>query len=199
MVETRSIIVNGTEVFVRSNGEILTNKGKIKKPYIDNVGYASVTVWNKGKGKRCLVHRLVAKAFIDDYADDKQVHHLNEDKTDNRLENLIAMDMEKHMHLHKQIYPIAKQCEVCGKEFVPHKTKRKRAKTCSYECWRKTCIANAETRKKPINQYSVDGKFLRRWDSARDIQNETGFFESNINKCCKGKIRMYKGFVWKYA
>ena len=185
-------------MFVRSNGEILTNKGKVKKNQIDNAGYAAVTIWNNGKGKRCLVHRLVAKAFVDDYADDKHVHHLNEDKSDNRLENLIVMDMDEHMHLHKQIYPLVKRCEVCGKDFVPDKTKRNRAKTCSHECWLKTTKRNAEARKKPICQITLDGDLLKNWDSARDVQNELGYFESNINKCCKGKINTYKGFKWQY-
>lgn len=25
------------------------------------------------------------------------------------------------------------------------------------------------------------------------------FFESNINKCCNGRIKSYKGYVWRYA
>lgn len=45
----------------------------------------------------------------------------------------------------------------------------------------------------------IDGKEIKTWDSARDIQNSTGYFESNINKCCNGKIRSYKGYKWKYA
>ena len=29
--------------------------------------------------------------------------------------------------------------------------------------------------------------------------NETGYCESNINKCCNGKIKSYKGYIWTYA
>lgn len=31
------------------------------------------------------------------------------------------------------------------------------------------------------------------------VHHITGFFESNINKCCNGKIESYKGYVWRYA
>jgi hypothetical protein len=33
-----------------------------------------------------------------------------------------------------QILPLNKLCEVCGKTFTPRPTKRRRAKTCSWEC-----------------------------------------------------------------
>ena len=45
----------------------------------------------------------------------------------------------------------------------------------------------------------LEGNVLREWDSARDCMNETGFFDSNICKCCKGKIKSYKGYKWEYA
>jgi ribosomal protein S27AE len=38
-----------------------------------------------------------------------------------------------HAEEHR-VYPVTKTCEVCGAEFTPHRTKRKRAKTCSWEC-----------------------------------------------------------------
>jgi hypothetical protein len=101
--------------------------------------------------------------------------------------------------LHKQIYPVTKKCEICGKEFSPGKTKRKRAKTCSYECWKKSCKIGAAVRKRPVAQYSMDGELIRIWESARNIRDELGIFESNVNKCCNGKIHSYKGFIWKYA
>lgn len=41
--------------------------------------------------------------------------------------------------------------------------------------------------------------YIQTFDSARDIQNELGFFESNINKACKGKIHTAYGYIWRYA
>lgn len=56
-----------------------------------------------------------------------------------------------------------------------------------------------EKRQVAIKQYSKNGDFIKTWKSARACQNETGYFESNINKCCNGKIKSYKGYIWKYA
>jgi hypothetical protein len=58
------------------------------------------------------------------------VHHVNEDRTDNRPENLKLMTHAEHAAHHNQKHPLVKQCEVCGRDFTPAPTKRARAKTC---------------------------------------------------------------------
>ncbi|MBR6511150.1 MAG: HNH endonuclease [Phascolarctobacterium sp.] len=126
------------------------------------------------------------------------VHHINGNKKDNRIENLAVMTCKAHSILHNQKYALTKICVVCGKEFTPNPTKRNRAKVCSVQCKLKQDVKNACDRKRPIKQYSLQGDFIKTWDSARDIQNELGYFESNINKCCKGKIQSYKGYKWGY-
>lgn len=67
----------------------------------------------------------------------EHVHHKNEDRFDNRLENLVVLSSHEHQAHHKTKYPKTKACEVCGTVFTPHPTKRKRAKTCSPPCARK--------------------------------------------------------------
>lgn len=127
------------------------------------------------------------------------VHHINGDKKDNRLENLQVMTPQEHNDLHMQIYPKTKMCVVCGREFTPHKTKRKRNKVCSNDCKIVLDKANATERKKKINQYDINGVLVKCWDSGRDIQNELHIHESNVNKCCNGKIHSAYGYMWKYA
>ena len=39
----------------------------------------------------------------------EHVHHINGDKTDNRLKNLVVMTPKAHMFIHKQKYPIFKK------------------------------------------------------------------------------------------
>ena len=63
-------------------------KGKIKKQTKDKTGYFTTHLWKDGKNKCCKVHRLVAQAFLDNPNNLLQVNHKDEDKTNNRVNNL---------------------------------------------------------------------------------------------------------------
>ena len=64
-------------------------KGKIIKSKLDSRGlYIQVTLSNGKKRKTCLVHRLVALAFLDNPLEYKEVNHKDEDKTNNSVDNL---------------------------------------------------------------------------------------------------------------
>lgn len=49
---------------------------------------------------------------------------------------------------------------------------------------------------KPVDQYSPDGKFLKTWPSAKQVQQDLGI--RSICDCCKGKRKSAGKFVWKY-
>lgn len=48
------------------------------------------------------MHRLVAQYFCDDFSFEKEVHHINKNKADNRYQNLTCMSKAEHLKLHKQ-------------------------------------------------------------------------------------------------
>lgn len=50
---------------------------------------------------------------------------------------------------------------------------------------------------KPVLQYTIDGKFVREWKSTAEC-GRNGFIQSSISACCRGKLKTYKGFIWKY-
>lgn len=54
-----------------------------------------------------------------------------------------------------------------------------------------------DARKTPVYQYSLDGIFLRKWDSAVDAQNELGI--KNILRVCKSdRHKMSGGYIWSF-
>lgn len=63
-------------------------KGRTIKHGINNKGYHFVNLYKNGIGKRYLVSRLVASAFIPNPNDYPEVDHINENKNDNSVNNL---------------------------------------------------------------------------------------------------------------
>lgn len=61
---------------------------KIVKVYLDKDGYKLAHLYKEGKSVTFRVHRLVAEAFIPNPDNLPDVNHKNEDKSDNRVENL---------------------------------------------------------------------------------------------------------------
>lgn len=53
-------------------------------------------------------------------------------------------------------------------------------------------------RKKAVLQFSLDGKFIRRFEQVQHAEQELGF-RTNIHAACKGKRREAAGFLWRYA
>ena len=83
---------------VKSLGRFSTKEGKnykkirgiIRKPIFSGRGYLAVDIYKDGKQKTFMVHQLVAMAFLDHVpcGHEKVIDHINNIKTDNRVENL---------------------------------------------------------------------------------------------------------------
>ena len=73
-------------------------EGRILKLYTSRVGYLRVQLSLNSKKKMYLVHRLVAEAFIPNPDNLPEVNHLDEDKTNNRVENLEFCDRKYNIN-----------------------------------------------------------------------------------------------------
>ena len=51
---------------------------------------------------------------------------------------------------------------------------------------------------KKVLQYTLDGEFIREWDSMIEIQRQLGYRISNISYCCQGKYKQSHGYIWRY-
>lgn len=79
----------------------------------------------------------------------ESVHHINEIKTDNRIENLFVCHREEHDKAHNMkrvsYYKmhkswVGKQCEACGKTFYGSVSVMKKRKRCNSMCKKKNTI-----------------------------------------------------------
>jgi len=83
---------------VRSLNYKLTGETRILRLRKNKDGYLQVDLRKDGKKKTFKVHRLVALAFVPNMFGLNEVNHINEDKTDNREENLMWCDSKENIN-----------------------------------------------------------------------------------------------------
>ena len=56
----------------------------------------------------------------------------------------------------------------------------------------------AEAKFKPVIQLTLEGEFVRKWNSIKEACDTFGFQQSSISNCCanKNNVKQHKGFIW---
>lgn len=153
---------------VRSN---FSGTWNILSTYKMNRGYLAVTLSIKGKKKPCLVHRLVAEAFIPNPENKPQVNHINGIRTDDVVSNLEwVTNTENQIH----------SWEYLNRQ-SSHKGK----------------FGNESTYFKVVLQIK-DNKIIGRFNGAREAMRATGVGYKHISACCRGKRKTAGGFSWMF-
>lgn len=146
---------------------------KILSPFINTRGRYQIRFKVNGKITRPFVHRLVAEAFIPNPHNYPEINHKDENKLNNEVSNL----------------------EWCTTKYnANYGTRNKRIS----ETNRKNGTYERQSKERAyiIDQYDLDGIFIKRWDSATEINRQTGYLKSNILRCCHGKTRTAYGYKW---
>lgn len=161
----------------RSDGNYQPTPTKILVPICVN-GYCAVGLHLLGKQKMNYIHRLVADAFVPNPDNLPQVNHRNEDKTCNIPDNL----------------------EWCDSKYnINYGTRNKRhSEKINSEPIKQKMIDSKRGTMKPVIQLTLDGEFVKEWESMKEVARVFGIHRSGIQHCCKGKQKTYKGFIWKY-
>lgn len=141
---------------------------KILKPAIRK-GYYFVVLSKNNHTKKCSIHRLVWEAFNGPIPEDMQVNHINENKTDNRLENLNLLTSGDN---HRWGTCIVRGAKNKSKQLLQYDLKGNLVNT-----WN-SAVEYANMMKNKHNIYISRG---------------------HISRCCNGKEKTAYGFVWKYT
>lgn len=182
MSEIWKTIDNYESYLVSSCGRIYSFKSnKILKPSKSNNGYMCVELFNDRGYKRLTIHRIVAKAFIQNPYNLPQINHKDENKENNNANNLEWCTSKYNMNYGK----MAK----IRHTLIDYSTEKRK----------KASRENGLKRSVPVLQYSKCGQFIARYDSAVDARRKTGISASHIGECCKGKrYKSVGGYIWEY-
>lgn len=55
-----------------------------------------------------------------------------------------------------------------------------------------------QRRSKPVLQFNKSGNLIHEWPSMSEVERQLGFYQSNISKCCSGKLKTANNYIWKY-
>ena len=147
-------------------------KGKILKPSITGDGYWCVALSKNGKAKNFKIHRLMAVAFFDNFNNKLVINHKDGDKLNNVISNL---ELCTQSHNIKEAIRLGTKKPPCLGKF-----------------------GKEHHRSKAINQYDLQGNFIREWECSMQVQRELGISQNGVIQCCKERRKTAGGFVWKY-
>lgn len=140
-------------------------------------GYMECTLRDSKRIKLMKVHRIVAEAFIPNSQNLPSVNHKDEDKTNNKVENL-----EWCTCLYNDNYG----------------TRNKKLKKSVSNAHKNGLYDNSyRTRRKPIIGISLLDNTTIFFEKLSDLAKQ-GFERHLASKCCRNLRRDYKGYKWMF-
>lgn len=144
-------------------------KERILKPAPNGSGYLLVNLYKDGKMKTMKVHRLVATAFIPNPDNLPFINHKDENKANNRVENLEWVTASYNINYGTRNERVAKS------------------------------LTNGKLSKPVLQIDKDSNEVIATYPSAREVERQLGFDKGYISNCCNGKYKQAYGYLWRFA
>ena len=196
-----------------------TGKEKIMKPRTGN-RYYMIALWKNGIRKDYLLHRIIAETFIPNPQNKPFINHKDENCFNNSINNLMWCTHKENMNWGTRNERISKanKGKVIPKNIREKISKSNKGKKISEEQKeylrkirtgiklteehkKKISISNKGKTAKKVNQYDLNGNFIKKWDCIMNFYKSINKSEksSSVSSCCSGKYKTAFGYKWKYA
>lgn len=153
---------------VSSDGIRQFRHGKTIKQRKNQKGYKIVRLSKNGEAKNKFVHILVLESFCKRPDGLNQINHKDENKENNRLDNL-----EYCNNVYNQNYG-----------------------SCSVNKSKSTI--NDKRKSKQVIQFTKDGTFIKEFPSLHEVERTLGFKHGHIRDACNEKLHTAYGYKWKW-
>lgn len=154
---------------IYSDGKVFSEYSNkfLKMSAIPNTrGYLSYTL----AGKTMPIHRIIAETFIPNPDNLMQVHHLDNDPTNNSVDNLQWISVDDNL------------AEMRDRHGDTSQQARE---------------ALAKVSGKAVDQYTLDGKLVNSFRSAKEASESVpGTLQSKIGSVANGRRKSHAGYKW---
>lgn len=204
-----------------------TYKGRIRRQFPNWQGYLACFVTNRKMERISVrVHKVVCDVFIPNPNNYPCVNHKDEDKQNNRVDNLehctYAYNLSYGSRAGMKDRPVL-QYDLNGDYIKDFPSVKIAAQTVDVEprcisnaihgwtksaggyIWRfkkdgapKEINAHTDNNKRKILCYTLDGNFVKEYDSLISAERELGIHYQSISDCCRGRVKKVKDFIFKY-
>ena len=159
------------DYLIFKDGRIQNKKGLFLKLHKGAAGYINFNAFCKYHIRCFLVHRLVAMAYIPNPNNHPEVNHKDGNKLNNHVDNLEWVSRSENI-LHGIKIGLIKKSMV-GRVGKKH--------------WRSKEVICKQ-----------NGVVVNTFESTGDAARKTGLHRISIQDACTGKLKTYKGCIWKY-
>ena len=169
----RKEIEEAAGIYIYDDGRVWNEKRqRFLSTSLDEKGYMKVSLWVNKKVRTLKIHRLVAKYFIPNPYNYKEVNHKDEDKTNNRASNL----------------------EWCDRKYnVNYGSRGKKASQSMLNNSQSKRILQYDKNGNFVKEYPSAH------EAARQIGKALVHGNQNISMCARGKTETAYGYVWRFA